>query len=146
MREIARERNAAVVLCSHLLAEIESVCDDVVILSLGQVVAKGSVADVIGHARGNGLRIRVPTAAVADAQQVLEAHPDVARVTARAPDTGWLQVEVLNGSPEAPGRVHLVNNGVLAALIAASIPILTVETEGSRLHEVFLQLTEEAIQ
>ena len=45
---IARERNAGVVLCSHVLSEIEAVCDDVVILSSGQVVATGSVAEVIG--------------------------------------------------------------------------------------------------
>ena len=43
IRQIARERNTAVVLCSQLLTEIEHICDDVVILNLGQVVARGSV-------------------------------------------------------------------------------------------------------
>src|SRR5206468_11213209 len=31
IQRIARERNAGVVLCSHLLSEIEGVCDDVII-------------------------------------------------------------------------------------------------------------------
>ncbi|MDH3399259.1 MAG: ABC transporter ATP-binding protein, partial [Acidimicrobiia bacterium] len=53
VQRIARERNVGVVLCSHALAEVESICDDVVILSSGHVVAKGSVADVIRQARGN---------------------------------------------------------------------------------------------
>jgi len=37
-----------VILCSHLLSEVESVCDDVVILSSGEIVASGTVSDVIG--------------------------------------------------------------------------------------------------
>ena len=44
---IARERNVAVVLCSHLLSEIEGICDDVIILNVGYTVAKGTVAEVI---------------------------------------------------------------------------------------------------
>ncbi len=44
---IARERNAGIILCSHDLPEVESVCDDVLILNLGKVVATGSVSEVI---------------------------------------------------------------------------------------------------
>ncbi|MCM8750226.1 ABC transporter ATP-binding protein [Thermomicrobiaceae bacterium CFH 74404] len=142
IRRIARERGAAVILCSHLLSEIESVCDDVVILSVGQVVARGSVTEVIGQARGNGVRIQVPLSAVAEAEQVLEALPDVIRVVPKGQGSGWIQVELLDGAPED----NTANNAVLEALIQAKIPILTFEAEGSRLQEVFLQLTEEAIR
>src|SRR3970040_834035 len=53
VQRIARERNTGVVLCSHLLSEIEGVCDDVVILNVGQIVARGSVAEVIGRVQQN---------------------------------------------------------------------------------------------
>ncbi len=142
IRRIARERGAAVVLCSHLLSEIESVCDDVVILSVGQVVAKGSVTEVIGQARGNGVRVQVPLSAVTQAEQVLEAMPNVLQVVPKGRGSGWLQVELLDRrSQDDTGH-----NAVLEALIQAKIPILTFEAEGSRLQEVFLQLTEEAIR
>jgi ABC-2 type transport system ATP-binding protein len=64
VQRIARERGAGVVLCSHLLSEIEGICDDVVILNLGQVVARGSVAEVIGRgqqqiALGNARKVQV---------------------------------------------------------------------------------------
>src|SRR3990172_6717763 len=65
MQQIARERNAGVILCSHLLTEVEAICDDVVILRLGQVVAKGRVADIIGQAERNVVRVRVPAPMVA---------------------------------------------------------------------------------
>ncbi|GBD22140.1 putative ABC transporter ATP-binding protein YxlF [bacterium HR28] len=142
IRRLAREHGAAVILCSHLLSEIESVCDDVVILSQGQVVAKGSVLDVIGRARGSGVRVQVPLSAMADAEQVLEALPFVVRVVPKGQGSGWLLVEVLGGSAES----NIAHNAVLEALILAKIPILTFEAEGSRLQEVFLQLTEETIR
>jgi ABC-2 type transport system ATP-binding protein len=78
VQRIARERNAGVVLCSHFLSEIEGFCDDVVILNSGQVVATGSVAEVIGqaqqeilHSRKSGIiRIQVPAYSVAKVRQI----------------------------------------------------------------------------
>jgi hypothetical protein len=43
-------------------------------------------------------------------------------------------------------KAYQSNNTILSALIRAKIPILTFEVEGGRLHDVFLHLTEEAIQ
>jgi ABC-2 type transport system ATP-binding protein len=148
VRRIARERNAGVVLCSHLLSEIEGVCDDVVILNLGQVVAAGPVAEVIGHVRhdavASSVRIRVPMASAAAAQQVLEGGPNGMKVTPSGDVVGWLRVEPADSNGAAPADEHF-NNRILEALIGAEIPILSVETEGSRLQDVFLHLTEEAI-
>jgi ABC-2 type transport system ATP-binding protein len=59
IRRVSRERNASVVLCSHLLSEIEQVCDDVIILKAGGVVTVGSVADVIKSGEKNVVRVRV---------------------------------------------------------------------------------------
>src|SRR5215208_1532694 len=41
IRQIAHERNIAVVLSTHLLTEVERVCDEVLILNLGQTIARG---------------------------------------------------------------------------------------------------------
>ena len=142
VRRIARERNVGVVLCSHLLSEIEAVCDDVVILNLGQVVAKGSVAEVAGQAGRSGVRVHVPPSSVEEAQQVLGAMPNVARVTINAAKAGWLQVDLV----EVSSNSDHASNGVLEGLLRADIPVLTFDAEGGRLQDVFLHVTEEAIQ
>ena len=147
---VARERNTAVVLCSHLLSEVESVCDDVVILSTGQVVAKGSVAEVVGQARGtashrNGIRIRVPSPSTTEANEVLAAVPDIVKVTA-VDGTGWLALELAHSPAEAHAEDHFINNRILDALICAKIPILGFEAGGGRLQDAFLQLTRGAIE
>lgn len=148
VQRIARERNAGIVVCSHALTEIESLCDDVVILSAGQVIATGTVAEVTGRVQQNALqrnafRIQVPSPALPEAQQVLEAMPNPMQVTPTGEMAGWLRVELLipDGAFAEDNRV---NNRILEALIRADIPVLSFGAEGGRLQDVFLHLTEEA--
>ncbi len=142
VKRIARERNAAIVLCSHMLPEVEAVCDDVVILSSGEVVAQGPVGDVTGRAERNVIRVRVPVPAVADAQRELEALAPVKRVVAGTGQPGWLRLEVDGTAVEGN---HL-SNRILDALIRAGIPIQGFEPQSGRLQDVFLDLTTKALK
>ncbi|TAH48550.1 MAG: ABC transporter ATP-binding protein [Chloroflexota bacterium] len=151
IRRIATERNAGVVLSSHLLSEIEGICDDVVIMNAGQVVAKGTVSEVIGQsmetgAQRNLIRVRVPASSVTQAQEVLEGVPNVKQVTLADVMAGWLAVQVMDRVDGDSLEESLAKNKVLDALIRAEIPILGSETGGGRLQDVFLQLTAEAIE
>lgn len=152
IRRIARERNAGVILSSHLLSEIEGVCDDVVILNAGQVVAQGTVAEVTGQTQKkvvprSTIRIRVPPPSLAQAQQVLAATPTIDRVASADTTTGWLAVELAEpGDDGTPPTVEHTINRILEALISADIPIVGLEVAGGRLQDVFLQLTAEVIE
>jgi ABC-2 type transport system ATP-binding protein len=140
---------AGVVLCTHSLSEVEGVCDDVVILSSGHVVAEGSVAEVIGIAQRSTdgrrvIRVHVPTRSVDDAGSVIGAVPSVVKVTRLGEATGWVGVELVD--PDGGRSVdHGATNAILDALIRAQIPVLSFESEGGNLHDAFLQLTEGAI-
>ncbi|HEY5669778.1 MAG TPA: ABC transporter ATP-binding protein, partial [Anaerolineales bacterium] len=93
IKRIVQERNVGVILCSHALSEIEEICDDVVILSSGQIIASGPVADVIGRAQRNVIRVRVPISSVDQATQKLEALPNIIKVASSNGKTGWLVME-----------------------------------------------------
>ena len=142
VRRIARERNAGVILCSHVLPEVEEVCDDVVILSSGEVVASGHVAQVIGHAEKGVVRVCVPVPSVEAAQHALGTIPAVKKVTEGGGAAGWLRVE-LDG---VSGEDHAINNTILETLIRAEIAILSFEPQGGRLQDVFLHLTAAGIK
>ena len=146
IRRITRERHVGVVLCSHALSEVEVICDDVVIMHVGQVVASGTVADVIGRTQRdvmqrNDLRIQVAPSSVAAARQVLEAMPHVRSVTPTGADGAWLRVELVD-SGGTSAEQQQVHNQTLEGLIHAHIPVLSFAAEGSRLQEAFLHLTE----
>lgn len=147
IERIARERNVGVVLCSHDLPEVESVCDDVLIMNLGQVVASGPVGEVIGHGQSrqsgatqkSNMRIQVPPQSAAQGRKALEAVPGVKQVTSTSDMGGWLRVEL---GDAVDGQQNQIKNKLLEALIRADIPVLSFEAEGSRLQDVFLQLTD----
>jgi ABC-2 type transport system ATP-binding protein len=149
IRKVASERKVGVVLCSHALAEVEVICDDVIILSMGQAVASGTVADVIGRTQRdvmqrNSIRIQVAPESVTRARTTLEGLPTVARIVPTGEAAGWLRVDLMS-SDGASDKPHNTNR-LLEALIRADVPIVTFEAEGGRLHEVFLHLTEEAVR
>ena len=46
---VARERGVTVVLSTHLLAEVEQVCDRVLILNRGRLVSEGTIAETVSR-------------------------------------------------------------------------------------------------
>lgn len=109
IRRVAQRADATVVLSSHLLAEVEQVCDRVGILVAGSTVVQGDVATLL--AGGRGVRFRVGDAAQALA---LLAGSDF---TATATGDRELVVQI---EPEDAGKVNrlLVQGGIEVAGIA----------------------------
>jgi ABC-2 type transport system ATP-binding protein len=71
IRRLGADGATTVLLSSHLLAEIEQVCDHVSIMARGRCVASGPVADVLANRSSGDVRVRVP--APAEAAAVLAA-------------------------------------------------------------------------
>jgi ABC-2 type transport system ATP-binding protein len=67
IRRLGRDGNTTVLLSSHLLAEIQQVCDHVSILARGRRVASGPVHEVLASRGSADVRVRVPDRAAAAA-------------------------------------------------------------------------------
>ena len=105
----ARDRGSAVFLNSHLLGEVERLCDRVAIVNKGRVVAAGSLAELLGE---QAVRLRVtdlPAAGLA----ALSAFGAVS-----TDDEGWVVVrpvdpdqipDLVGAVVTAGGRVHAVD-------------------------------------
>ena len=79
----ARDRGSAVLLNSHLLGEVERLCDNVAIVNRGRVVAAGSLAELLGE---QAVRLRVTDLPAAAASALAAFGP----VT--TDDEGWLVI------------------------------------------------------
>ncbi len=76
IKEVSNEHSVSVVLSSHLLDEVESVCDHIVALDAGRLVACGSIKELIGHDEGVTLElvdVRTPAGSVDVVEQALLA-------------------------------------------------------------------------
>jgi ABC-2 type transport system ATP-binding protein len=140
VRRLAEERGVTVVLCTHLLGEVEELCTRVLILNRGRVVADGTVSEVVrrvGAARS--ARVRVPPERVADARRALLATGVVGRAEPAAGQPGALALTFARADGRREDEV--VRAG-LRILLDARVPLLSFELEGARLSDAFLAMTE----
>jgi ABC-2 type transport system ATP-binding protein len=140
VRRLAEERGVTVVLCTHLLGEVEELCTRVLILNRGRVVADGTVSEVVrrvGAARS--ARVRVPPERVADARRALLATGVVERAEPAAGQPGALALTFARADGRREDEV--VRAG-LRILLDARVPLLSFELEGARLSDAFLAMTE----
>ncbi len=133
---IAREQGVTVLLSTHLLAEVEQVCDRVLILNHGQVVADGTVAEVVRRAASARRGVVEVAPRLRDrALELLKAEQlDVA--AAGDDRHGQIQLTVSGGTP-----VDRAATVALTCLLRADIPVLGFSIEGGRLSDAFLAVT-----
>ena len=64
IRRLGHDGHTTVLLSSHLLAEVQQVCDSVTILARGRRVATGPVSDVLASRSTGDVRVRVASVVV----------------------------------------------------------------------------------
>ena len=138
IRDITAERGATVLLCTHLLTEVEDVCSRVLILNRGRVAAEGTVSEIARRAAApRSARLRVAAEHVDRALRALAAAAEIERVEPANGQPGSLTA-TLTGDASA----NAMNDG-LRALAEANVPVLSFELEGARLSDAFLAMTGE---
>jgi ABC-2 type transport system ATP-binding protein len=141
IRDLARRRGATVILSTHFLDEVEEVCSRVMILNRGEVIAEGTISDILQRAAPATTRLRVPPELQTVALTALTRAEGVTSAAAIDSEQGWLtatfDIGWLNQHTQ-PGM-----NSALISLTAAEVQVLSFEREGGRLSDAFLALTEE---
>lgn len=113
-----------VLLSSHLMGEVEQVCDRVGIIRKGQLVVEGTVDSLRG---GDILRVRAEP--LDEARRLVTKLPGVERVTAA------------DGSLRIAGKPNAAT--INRALVEAEIAVSEIFRERSSLEDVFLELTQD---
>jgi ABC-2 type transport system ATP-binding protein len=132
VRELLRRLSGegrTVFVSSHILSEVQHICDRVAILAHGRCVASGRVDDVLAGGRATGLLVRVED--LGAAASLLRADGMETR-----PDGDALRVEV----PASDGA------RVTRLLAQSGHYVSELRPEAVDLEDVFLQLTRDAPQ
>ncbi|EXX86493.1 multidrug ABC transporter ATP-binding protein [Paenibacillus darwinianus] len=141
LREFIRglaEQGMSLFISSHLLSEIELMCDRVAILSSGQVLAVGSVDELVKQAGSYVVwQFDRPEAG----SVVLESVPDIRIIP---PGGHRIDETVLAGLPGAVVTVMGAEQipGAVEELVRQGIGVQTVQRVAPTLEELFLTMTE----
>jgi len=137
IRDLIKElgRDHTVILSSHILTEISAVCDYVIIISKGRVVASDTLENLVTRYEGkNYVELTVKGDESRTARIIESVH-------------GVLESEL---TPGIPGQVHAriavdsrvdVREDLFYKFADARMPILAMEYEEVTLEKVFLELT-----
>ena len=139
VREILRELNRlgkTIIVSSHILADLEEICDRVAIIEHGKLQAGGKISELTEALRGRSQEatrwlLRLRKEELGRAHELVATLPGLQGLTR--------QEEGLAFAAED----HV--NHVLGALVAADIAVLGLEREGPKLEDVFLQRTKGTI-
>jgi ABC-2 type transport system ATP-binding protein len=135
IRELGKERT--VMLSTHILSEAQQVCDRVLIINKGRLVAEDTPANLSAQLAGAD-RIRVRSSAqAADLVKLLKKVPGVKTVEATR-ESGTVEVTSTPGRDLRP---------ILARrIVEADLDLLELTSGGVSLENIFLQLTREEEQ
>jgi ABC-2 type transport system ATP-binding protein len=137
IRSLAGEHT--IILSTHILPEVEQTCDEVVIITRGQVVARDSVRNLTSRLRGQeavALEARPGGARDESAlESVLRGVPGVSTLTRRAVPSGAVHFEI-----ESEPGVH-VRGALARAVIESGWELEELRAVAISLEEVFLELT-----
>ena len=125
--EFASERNTGVLLCTHLLDDVDRMCNRIGIIDRGRTRREGRLDELLAE-QVAGQRYRLRT----------EGAPDVADLPAGLSlldsQGGWWRVQLRTGSPGGPSALW-------GELWRRGWRILEIRPEASSLEELYLNIT-----
>jgi len=138
IRELIREmgREHTIVLSSHILSEVQAVCDHIMIIAKGRLVASDTAENLTGLMAG-GSRIELTVrAGEREARQALEemALGEGAQLSPAEAETTRISL--------APREDEDIREALFYGFAERRLPILEMKRERATLEEVFLELTQ----
>lgn len=131
IRNVIKEQglNKTVLFSSHILQEVEAICDRVIIINKGELVADDKLSNLRNrNSSTNTVRVSFKEALEAEWLQRLPASTTVNKVDANT----W---QISTKKPEE------LRKQLLELSLQQNLNIVSLQTEGSSLEDVFRQLT-----
>ncbi|MDP3154876.1 MAG: ABC transporter ATP-binding protein [Archangium sp.] len=135
MRELIQKLKGehTVLVSSHILGEISQICDRYLVIQQGEIIARGTEAD-LGNLLGNAGAVELEVhGAPQKAIDVLKTVPGVTDVTVLKLDGEVASLRVVGSGELRPEMVK--------ALVGAGISLLRIDKAAARLENIFLKLT-----
>ncbi len=139
IRELIRElgKEHTLVLSSHILSEVQAVCDAIMIISKGRLVASDTSENLTALFAGT-VTLNLDVRATDDAaRKVLDTVPGIEDMALSAGEPGITHVQL------KPEEGQDIRETLFFAFAKAGLPILSMMQNHASLEDVFLELTQD---
>ena len=129
IRDLVEVEGKTVFISSHLLSEVEQVCDRVAIIHQGRIIREGKVSQLLS---GGNEHLRLSVSPLSKTLEILQPQWQVARISQHDPEgKTWIQVDT---SPDAAPQI-------IRQLVEAGIDIHQVLEGKQSLEDLFMEVT-----
>lgn len=142
IRDLIRElgRTHMVIFSSHILSEVQAICDRILIIAHGQLVAF-DCPENLERALLTQNEMTLTTQAGPDqVQEVLNRLDDITDITFRAKEGGYIQTHFHTSHP----KPYEMTRKLFWVFAESGVPLLEMTLKKASLEDVFLGLTETA--
>ena len=129
-------RTHSIIISSHILSEIQTVADRVVIINNGKIAAVDTISDLSRRLTGSSKLLLAFQGPLKDVSASIRAIPGVANVTARNSSDKLHQIEITISNTSADIRAS-----IFFVMAKGGWPIFEFRSLDPTLEEVFLSIT-----
>lgn len=130
IRALRSEHGATVFLTTHYLDEADALCDRILIIDHGEIVAQGSPSNLKAQVSGDRITVEVP-------KEHLEAAANIAKQVPHAHDVSTTDNAVRFRVPRGDAALP----ELMRAFDSAGTPMSSIQVHRPTLDDVFLTLT-----
>lgn len=142
IRELIKElgKIKTVILSSHILAEVASVCDHIIIISHGRIVANDRIDKLVsGYSEASGYEMQI-SRTEGDLSRILDAIDELTGSECKAEELdGGIRIVVHTSNGED------LREAIFDLLISFGVKILELKRLATTLEDVFLKLTDDSV-
>ncbi|MBO7563778.1 MAG: ATP-binding cassette domain-containing protein [Clostridiales bacterium] len=128
-------QNHTIIFSSHILSEVQAICDRVIIINNGKIAADAPTIELSAQMQGSSHYLVTVEGSFSNVQMPLRAVPGIKSVTALSEKNGILQMDVM-----ADGSLD-VRKSIFYTLARMSAPILEFKSMAPSLEDVFADIT-----
>ena len=143
IRELIKDlgKIKTVILSSHILAEIASVCDHIIIIAHGEIIANDTIENLVsGYSAVSGYRIVIPSTDDSTLNDLLDRLDEVSKTECTYTKDGSETVITIRTSDGVDLREQIYD-----AISGLDLKILELTRLATSLEDVFLKLTAEDV-
>lgn len=139
IRDLIKElgKMHTVIFSSHILSEVQAICDKVLILAKGKLVAFDEAGALEKRLLSPSALTLVADGSMESVQDILRRVEEIHDMRLEKTAEGFISAHI-----ETPGEIYALSRAVFAAFAASGTPLLELSAKKADLETVFLELTE----
>ncbi len=141
IRDLIRSlgKNHTVIFSSHILSEVQTVCDRILMIALGKLVAFGAPEELEKQFSSSGSIEVTSDADVGKLKQALSGMGMISAISAKTLSNGYSAARIETKHKD----IYAVSGAVFRACAAADVTLLEIKVNKADLEDVFLELASE---